>query len=123
MPTRMTHRSLSWLATPLGALALADAAAANTFTQISDPNAGSQGGPAVTWAYGLNNAGTIVGFYEPNGAGGGLILGDYEDANGDFYGFITSVPEPATWTVMLLGVGAIGVSLRRRRSAASLKPA
>jgi hypothetical protein len=31
--------------------------------------------------------------------------------------------QPATtWTVMRLGVGAIGVSLRRRRSAAILKP-
>jgi hypothetical protein len=28
-----------------------------------------------------------------------------------------SVPEPAAWTMMLLGLGALGVSLRRRRAA------
>ncbi len=27
-----------------------------------------------------------------------------------------SVPEPATWTIMLLGLGAMGAELRRRRS-------
>ncbi len=28
---------------------------------------------------------------------------------------VTSVPEPASWAMMLMGFGAIGVSLRRRR--------
>ena len=31
--------------------------------------------------------------------------------------FQTAVPEPATWAMMLLGFGAIGVQLRRRRPA------
>ena len=35
-----------------------------------------------------------------------------------------AVPEPATWAMMLIGFGAIGVSLRRRRKVtATLKPA
>jgi hypothetical protein len=31
---------------------------------------------------------------------------------------VNGVPEPATWAMMLLGFGAIGASMRRRRSAA-----
>ena len=33
----------------------------------------------------------------------------------DNFGVIAAVPEPATWGMMLLGFGAMGVSLRRRR--------
>jgi hypothetical protein len=29
----------------------------------------------------------------------------------------SAVPEPATWAMMLLGFGAIGFSMRRRRAA------
>ena len=32
---------------------------------------------------------------------------------------ISSVPEPATWAEFILGFGAIGVALRRRRSQAA----
>lgn len=33
---------------------------------------------------------------------------------------VAAVPEPATWAMMLIGFGAMGVSLRRRRRTASL---
>lgn len=33
--------------------------------------------------------------------------------------FLPSVPEPATWLMMLLGFGAIGLSMRKRKSAVS----
>jgi len=33
-------------------------------------------------------------------------------------GFLVAVPEPATWAMMLLGFGAIGLAFRRRRSLA-----
>lgn len=33
----------------------------------------------------------------------------------DFVGNINAVPEPATWTMMLLGFGGIGLVVRRRR--------
>ncbi len=35
-------------------------------------------------------------------------------------GAVAAVPEPATWAMMLIGFGAIGVSLRRRRRANGL---
>ena len=43
----------------------------------------------------------------------------YRDTNPGFEGqasLVTgAVPEPATWALMLVGFGAVGVSLRRRR--------
>jgi hypothetical protein len=33
--------------------------------------------------------------------------------------FATAVPEPASWSLMLLGVGALGATLRRRRTVAA----
>ena len=41
------------------------------------------------------------------------------------YGTVSAAPEPATWAMMMLGFGAIGFSLRRRRSgtARSFAPA
>ncbi|HWJ59374.1 MAG TPA: PEPxxWA-CTERM sorting domain-containing protein [Sphingomicrobium sp.] len=30
-------------------------------------------------------------------------------------GFLAAVPEPATWAMMLIGFGAMGWSIRRRR--------
>lgn len=50
------------------------------------------------------------------------------NANGTFYDFGSlaysatfAVPEPASWALMLLGVGAVGGSLRSRRKAASVR--
>jgi hypothetical protein len=38
---------------------------------------------------------------------------------GEIRGFLTAVPEPGTWALMILGFGAAGVLLRRRRTAAA----
>ncbi len=42
-------------------------------------------------------------------------------ANGDSYfaigGSVSGVPEPTTWAMLILGLGAIGVSLRQRKAA------
>ena len=34
---------------------------------------------------------------------------------GEIRGFLTAVPEPGTWALMILGVGLAGATLRRRR--------
>jgi probable HAF family extracellular repeat protein len=49
----------------------------------------------------------------------GEIAGRLYDAGGSLYGFLATpyVPEPQTWSLMLLGVGAIGLAARRRRMA------
>jgi len=41
-------------------------------------------------------------------------------SGGEIRGLLTAVPEPAAWGLMLLGFGAIGAGLRRRRAAAAL---
>jgi hypothetical protein len=40
--------------------------------------------------------------------------------SGEIRGFLIAVPEPAAWTMMLLGFGAIGLALRRRRTSLSI---
>jgi hypothetical protein len=39
-------------------------------------------------------------------------IGDEEHG---LFGELVAVPEPSTWAMMLLGFGAAGVALRRRR--------
>jgi len=39
------------------------------------------------------------------------------------FNFVSGVPEPATWAEFILGFGAIGVALRRRRSQTAALPA
>jgi hypothetical protein len=39
----------------------------------------------------------------------------------NFNGTINAVPEPGTWAMMILGFGLVGVGMRRRRGAVSLR--
>lgn len=54
-----------------------------------------------------------------NGDGGAFTL--TANGPGTLSVGVAAVPEPATWAMMLLGFGAIGASLRRRRTP-SVKP-
>jgi hypothetical protein len=47
------------------------------------------------------------------------MTGRYNDPNLDnlVYGLSNSVPEPASWALMILGFGAIGATMRRRAAA------
>jgi hypothetical protein len=47
---------------------------------------------------------------------GGPHCGPWTDVHTDFAFKITAVPEPATWAVMLVGIGGLGATLRRRRA-------
>jgi hypothetical protein len=69
----------------------------DSFTTLDDPN-----GIGTTLFNGINKSGDIVGFYM--------------DAAGNTDGLLATVPEPATWAMMLAGfVGLGSVTLHRRR--------
>jgi hypothetical protein len=58
--------------------------------------------PAITaQPWGINDKGQVVGFYQAS-------------PNGPNEGFLTAVPEPGTWAMILVGIGLVGASLRRR---------
>ncbi len=68
-------------------------------------------------------SGAVQTFYVPTGATrlflGIIDDGGYYDNHGTISAVITSstpaVPEPATWAMMILGMGAVGVAVRRRQ--------
>lgn len=67
-------------------------------------------------AIALVGAVTMDGNSISNDCSGG---GDLGSGRGDFGsgGFAGAIPEPASWAMMIIGFGAVGTSLRRRRKA------
>lgn len=57
------------------------------------------------------------GVIKMGGYGGGLTVPGVTKLGGEV---VTAVPEPATWAMMILGFGAVGSLLRRRRAATAL---
>jgi type VI secretion system secreted protein VgrG len=67
-------------------------------------------------AIALEGAVTMDGNSISNNCSGG---GDLGSGRGDFGsgGFAGAVPEPASWAMLIVGFGAVGTTLRRRRVA------
>jgi PEP-CTERM motif-containing protein len=86
----------------------------HAFTQVGfDPGTETwELAPPVTLTAGLHTIfvnGSVVGI-SGNGSYGGNLN-------------ITPIPEPATWAMMLLGFGAVGFAIRRRRETVVAQPA
>jgi probable HAF family extracellular repeat protein len=106
-----------------------------TYTPIDVP------GAFATVAWGINDHGQIVGYYDTNSARRGFLYSDgiYTalpetsfgsnppaetqafgiNDHGQIVGFaIQGVPEPSTWAMLLIGFGGLGFAAHRRRNAA-----
>jgi hypothetical protein len=82
-------------------------------------NAGGQVVLGLHWGNVPGTAGNVSAFYLWNNATAGSIrLTDTQGySNAVLYRSTTPpVPEPATWAMMLLGFGAIGMAMSRRRN-------
>lgn len=82
-----------------------------------DPNVyGGSAGSSTGSSYSLNLSANLAAntwyrfVYTANMATAGDISG-----TANFYTRVAAVPEPATWGLMLLGFGGIGLAMRRRR--------
>lgn len=79
-----------------------------TNTALGQINAGNPSGSFSTTLF--LNAGDLVGFTFDN-------AGSYfNDSTGFNFTVVSSVPEPATWGMMIVGVGGIGGAMRRRKA-------
>lgn len=72
--------------------------------------------PTNTYTFLLN-----TGLATPGQLHFGVTDGVFEDNTGSFTLSITSVPEPATWAMMVLGFGMVGFGLRYRRTRQSVR--
>lgn len=80
-------------------------------------NAGGQVVLGLHWGNVPGEAGNVSAFYLwDNAAVGSIHLTNTQGySNAVLYRSTGAVPEPATWAMMLLGFGAIGMASRRRR--------
>jgi hypothetical protein len=102
-----------------GAAAIADIEASDivraTLAQVNDPSAyAAIGGPiSFTLAAGQSVNFFIYDYpYSDNRGGVSILLNDGLTAN-------PAVPEPASWAMLIAGLGVVGASMRRRRAPVS----
>ena len=90
---------------------------------------GSSFGPGLYSGTIINHGGILTGrdlqfvFADNSCRSGAIGCRNIQASSTSFAVLEAAVPEPATWAMMLLGFGAIGFQLRRRRSAAALQVA
>lgn len=92
----------------------------NIFTTatISNPSHDFSGWQTVTTTFKATSTSQLLSFLSigtPNGLPPVALL--------DGVSLTSAVPEPATWAMMMLGFGMIGVAARRKRAAGSLQAA
>ncbi len=90
------------------AFLVGDPDAFNIYFDLTDGVAGTNGDPYACGFAGYCEIG-------PGVAGTSGLDGPDPIHSIDFTLTLTSVPEPATWALMLLGFGGMGAALRRRR--------
>ena len=73
----------------------------------------------IHWGGGSGNddstVGNVTAFYRINFGAGGTLSPNLRGISNAYLFTSTAVPEPATWAMMLLGFGGIGVAMSRRR--------
>ena len=77
-----------------------------------NPGPGTAGGLWALTFGAMGNNGNPNTLYFTDGINPNPVTG----AADGFFGAITSVPEPSTWAMMLVGLAGLGFAARRRRS-------
>jgi hypothetical protein len=87
-----------------------------TYDSTLDLTLASSYNPAFVTAHGGTTAGAEAALLSAIAAGESYLnIHTQNFTGGEIRGFLVAVPEPATWSMMLLGFGAIGLAMRRRR--------
>ena len=89
-----------------------------TYSNTFDLTLASSWNPAFVSANGGTTAGAETALLNGSAAGRSYLnIHTVAFPGGEIRGFLAPAPEPATWTMMILGFGLAGATLRRRRAA------
>jgi hypothetical protein len=90
---------------------------AGTYDNTLDLLLSSSYNPAYITANGGTTASAETALLSAIGSGRAYLnIHSTTFGGGEIRGFLVAVPEPASWALMLLGFGAIGIAVRRRRA-------